>query len=113
MTEKAFQKMLLEAVDSTLASLGNSARQSVYYHLEKKYDISRDKIPSRIEDFDHGLEQIFGVGTRFLEVMMMKKLYEEMDSKGKILRLDQRKEFNFVDYVRAAESTYLRTKKRK
>ena len=111
MTEKAFQKLLLEAVDSTLASLGNSARQSVYYHLKKKFDISRDEIPSRIEDFDHGLEQIFGVGTRFLEVLMMKKLYEEMGSKGKILRLDQRKEFNFVDYVRAAQSTYLQMKK--
>lgn len=42
---------------------------------------------------------------------MMKKLYEEMGSKGKILRLDQRKEFNFVDYVRAAQSTYLQMKK--
>ena len=111
LTERAFQKLLLEAVDSTLSSLGDSARQSVYFHLEKKFDISRDEIPSRIEDFDHGLEQIFGVGTRFLEVLMMKKLYEEMGSKGKILQLDQRKEFKFVDYVRAAQLTYLQAKK--
>ncbi|MGD0160557.1 MAG: hypothetical protein ABSB89_09715 [Candidatus Bathyarchaeia archaeon] len=111
MTDKAFQELVLEAVDSTLASLGSSARQSVYYHLKKKFDISRDQIPGRIEDFDRGLEQIFGVGTRFLEVLMMKKLYEEMGSKGKILRLDQRKEFKFVDYIKAAQSTYSKMKK--
>jgi len=42
---------------------------------------------------------------------MMKKLYEEMGSKGKILRLDQRKEFKFVDYIKAAQSTYSKMKK--
>jgi hypothetical protein len=111
LTEKAFQKLVLKAVDSTLSSLGDSARQSVYFHLEKKFEISRDEIPGRIQDFEHGLEQIFGVGTRFLEVLIMKKLYEEIGSKGKILRLDQGKEFKFVDYVRAAELSYSRTKK--
>ena len=110
MTEKAFHKLLLEAVDSALSSLGDSARQSVYFHLEKKFDITRDEIPGRVEDFDHGLERIFGTGTRFLEVLIMKKLYEEIGSKGKILKLDQRNEFRFVDYVRAAERTYLQAK---
>jgi hypothetical protein len=110
LTEKAFHKLLLEAVDSALSSLGDSARQSVYFHLEKKFDITRDEIPGRVEDFDHGLERIFGTGTRFLEVLIMKKLYEEIASKGKILKLDQGNEFRFVDYVRAAERTYLQAK---
>ena len=111
MTEKAFHKLLLEAVDSTLCSLGDSARQSVYFHLEKKFHITRDEIPGRIEDFDHGLERIFGVGTRFLEVLIMKKLYEEMGSRGRVLRVGQRKEFRFVDYVRAAQLAYLQIRK--
>jgi hypothetical protein len=102
---------LLEAVDSTLSSLGDSARQAVYFHLEKKFNITRDEIPSRIEDFDCGLERIFGVGTRFLEVLIMKKLYEEMGSRGKVMRVDQRKEFKFIDYVRAAQLAYLQTRK--
>ena len=110
MTEKAFHKLLLEAVDSALSSLGDSARQSVYFHLEKKFDITRDEIPGRVDDFDHGLERIFGTGTRFLEVLIMKKLYEEIGSKGKILKLDQGNEFRFVDYVKAAERTYLQAK---
>lgn len=111
MTEKAFHKLLLEAVDSALSSLGDSARQSVYFHLEEKFDIARDEIPGRIGDFDHGLERIFGVGTLFLEVLIMKKLHEEMGSKGKVLKLDQGKEFKFLDYVKAAERTYLQSKK--
>ena len=111
MTEKAFHKLLLEAVDSALSSLGDSARQSVYFHLEKKFDITRDEIPGRVEDFDHGLERIFGAGTRFLEVLIMKKLYEEMGSKGKILKLDEGKEFKFADYLKAVERTYLQAKK--
>lgn len=103
--------MLLEAVDSALSSLGDSARQSIYFHLKKISDMTREEIPGRIEDFDLGLEKIFGAGTRFLEVLIMKKLYEEMGSKGKILKLNQGKDFKFVDYVKAAEQTYLQKKK--
>jgi hypothetical protein len=111
LTDKAFQRLLLKAVDSALSSLGDSARQSVYFHLEEKFDITRDEIPGRVEDFDRGLERIFGAGTRFLEVLIMKKLFEEMGSKGRILKLDQGNEFSFVDYVRAAQQTYSRTRK--
>jgi hypothetical protein len=107
LTKKAFHKLMLQAVDSALSSLGDSARQSIYFHLEKKFDLTRDDIPDRIEDFDHGLERIFGAGTRFLEVLIMKRLYEEMGSKGKVLKTDKSKEFKFVDYVKAVEQTYL------
>lgn len=111
MTGKAFDKLLLEAVDSALSSLGESARQSVYFHLEKKFDITRDKIPSRVEDFDRSLERIFGGGTRFLEILIMKKLYEEMGSTRKVLRMDSNGEFKFVDYVKAAERAYSQSRK--
>jgi hypothetical protein len=103
--------LLLEALDSALSTLGDSAKQSVYFHLEKKFDITRDEIPGRVEDFDHGLVRIFGAGAPFLEVLIMKKLYEEIGSKGKILKVDQGKEFKFVDYVKAAEQTYSQAKK--
>ena len=108
MKDKAFHKLLLNAVDSALSSLGESAKQSVYFHLGK-FHMKRNEIPVRIEDFDRGLERIFGAGTRFLEVLIMRKLYEEMGSKGKILKLDKTKEFKFIDYVSAAEKAYSRT----
>jgi hypothetical protein len=34
-----------------------------------------------------------------------------MGSKGKILKLDEGKEFKFADYVKAVERTYLQAKK--
>jgi hypothetical protein len=112
LTEKAFQKLFLDAVDSVLSSLGESARQSIYFHLEKKFKLTRDKIPNHIEDFEHGLERIFGLGTGFLETLIMKKLYENMGLKGTILKLDEEKKLTFLDYVKAAEHSYLRTKKK-
>ena len=111
LTEKAFRQLLFEAVDSALSSLGESAKQSVYFHLEKKFDITKDEIPTRVLDFDQGLEKIFGTGARFLEVLIMKKLYEEIGAKGKILKLEQSKEFKFVDYVKAVEMTYFQSKR--
>ena len=110
MTENDFGKLLVEAVDSALSSLGDSARQSVYFHLEKKFKIKKSNVPNRIDDFSHGLERIFGQGAQFLEILIMKKLYEEMGFQGDILKVEQKKEFRFTDYVKAAEQKYLEAK---
>lgn len=107
MTSKSFGEILLEAVDEALASLGNSAKQSIYYHLKEKFKISREDIPNRIEDFAEGLEKIFGIGARFLEILIMKKLYERI---GKPLEWDESKEFAFVNYVEAARRSFKRVK---
>jgi hypothetical protein len=106
LTGKDFHELFLQAVDSALSSLGDSARQSIFFHLETRFKIPRDEIPDRLEDFEKGLEKIFGPGTKFLEVLIMKKLYERMEPKGKIMKLDDDKDFKFIDYVRATERTY-------
>jgi len=113
LTEKTFQKLFLEAVDSAFSSLGDSAKQSIYFHLENKFKIARNEIPRRLKDFEDGLEKIFGAGNRFLEVLIMKKLYEKLGSEGNILKWDEDKEFNFVDYVKAAEQNFSQGKRKK
>jgi len=40
-----FDRLLLEAVDEGLMSLGESVRQVIYYHLEKNNSLRRDAIP--------------------------------------------------------------------
>lgn len=107
MTGKSFEEILLEAVDEALASLGESAKQSIYYHLEEKFRIPRKDIPNRIEDFAEGLEKIFGIGARFLEIMIMKKLYDRIE---KPLEWDESKEFAFVSYVEAARRSFKKVK---
>ena len=112
MAEKAFQKLFLESVDSAFSSLGESAKQSIFFHLESEFKITRDEIPCRLEDFDNGLEKIFGTGSRFLEVLIMKNLFERIGGEGKILKWDEGKEFRFVDYVKAAQRNLTRHKRK-
>jgi hypothetical protein len=70
MTKKTFDELLLEAIDEALASLGESAKQSIYFHLQEKFKVSKSQIPKRIKDFADGLEKIFGVGAQFLEIFL-------------------------------------------
>jgi hypothetical protein len=101
--EKKFDRIFLEAVDEALASLGESARQSIYFHLDRKFNVPREDIPRRYEDFARGLEKIFGVGSRFIEILIMKKLH---DKTGQSLEWNDTKEFVFVEYVTAAKRSF-------
>ncbi|MEM2947839.1 MAG: hypothetical protein QXN96_06360 [Candidatus Bathyarchaeia archaeon] len=103
MTNKSFDDILLEAVDEALASLGESVKQSIYYHLEEKFRIPRKEIPNRVKEFAEGLEKIFGIGARFLEILIMRKLYDRI---GKPIDWDENKEFAFANYVEAARRSF-------
>ncbi|MEM2463251.1 MAG: hypothetical protein QXY07_01040 [Candidatus Bathyarchaeia archaeon] len=103
MARKTFDELLLEAVDEALSTLGDSAKQSIYFHLQDKFKISREDIPKRISEFAEGLEKIFGLGARFLEIMIMKRLYTYI---GQPLEWDEQKEFVFVNYVEAARAAF-------
>jgi hypothetical protein len=105
---KAFEKLLIEAVDEALASLGESAKQAIYFHLENKFKISRNEIPHHVEDFCEGLEKIFGLGAQFLEILVMKKLYERI---GQPLKWNENKALMFVEYVEVAKSGFLKERK--
>jgi len=104
---KTFDEILLEAIDEALSSLGESAKQSIYFHLEDKFKISRDEIPKRLKEFAEGLEKIFGVGARFLEIMIMKRLYAHI---GKPLEWGESEEFVFLNYVEAARRSFQKVK---
>lgn len=103
MTRKTFDQILLEAVDEALSSLGESAKQSIYFHLQDKFKISKEDIPRHIKEFAEGLEKIFGLGARFLEIMIMKQLYAHI---GQPLEWDEDEEFVFVNYVEAARRSF-------
>jgi len=104
---EAFENLLLEAVDEALASLGDSAKQAIYYHLEDKFKITKNEIPNRLKDFTEGLEKIFGLGARFIEILIMKKLYEKV---GQHLEWNESKELIFSEYVTAAKQSFQKKK---
>lgn len=109
MARKSFEKLLLEAVDEALASLGDSAKQSIYFHIERKFEIRKSEIPYRVEEFTEGLEKIFGLGARFIEILVMKRLYERI---GQPLEWDEDKELVFAEYVVAARRSFQKKKQK-
>jgi hypothetical protein len=105
LAKKTFKRILLEVVDDALASLGESARQAIYFHLETKFGLPKSEIPSHLEDFDSGLEKIFGPGARFLEIMIMRKLHTKLNQP---MLWDEDKGLLFVDYVSAVRQSFLK-----
>ena len=75
---KPFEEILIESVDEAFSCLGESAKKTIYWHLEADFFITRAEIPIRLEDFSEKLELIFGAGARHLEIMIMKKLHEKI-----------------------------------
>lgn len=108
--EREFDRLLLESVDEALSSLGEASKEAIYFHLEKSFNIKKCEIPMRIEDFAHAMEKIFGLGASFLEVLIMKRLYNKI---GGVFQLEESENFVFTEYVAAVKRSFLKGKREK
>jgi hypothetical protein len=79
-------------------------KQSIYFHIENKFCITRNDIPESLQDFQGGLEKIFGAGAQFIEILIMKNLHSRI---GIPLRMES-KQLEFLKYVDAAKESYLK-----
>lgn len=52
-----FDKILLNAIDEALNSLGESVKHSIYFHIESKFYVPRNRIPENLEEFQGALEK--------------------------------------------------------
>jgi hypothetical protein len=102
MAKVNFEKLLLEAIDESLASMGESPKQAIYYHLEKGFNVKKQEIPCKTEAFVLAVEKLFGIGANFIESLILKKLYEKAGLKGKE---DSFKKLTFVETVAAVKKT--------
>lgn len=105
-----FERLLLEAVDEGLSSLGESSKQAIYFHLKVGFNLKRHEIPYKIEDFANAIEKIFGLGANFLEILIMKRLYEKV---GRPIKWQESKDFTFTEYVAAVRRSFLEEKRAK
>lgn len=101
---KGFDKLLLGSIDDALGALGESAKQSVYIHIERNFRIARNEIPENLSQFQEGLEKIFGMGARLLEILIMKNLYSKI---GHEFNMDKNQQLEFIRYVNAARLSFL------
>jgi hypothetical protein len=101
-----FRNILLQAVDESLASIGESSKQAIYFHIEKSFRIRKEDIPQNIDVFANAIEKIFGVGADFLEILIMKRLHEKI--KGEF-ELNNISELKFVEYVNSVQRSIEKT----
>jgi hypothetical protein len=72
--------VILEAIDEAFLSLGEEARAAIYLYLEKSVGIKNQEIPFRLDDFQSALEQLFGVGSKYMEILFMKKMHSKLQT---------------------------------
>jgi hypothetical protein len=108
MLKHDFEKLLLEAVDEGLSSLGQSSMQAIYFHLEKNFNVKKQEIPCKIEVFEDAIEKFFGLGANFLEILFMKRLHEKIEG---VYVWHESSDLTFAEYVKAAKRGFLEKKR--
>jgi hypothetical protein len=101
--EKEFEKLLIEAVDEGLETLGESGKHMIFFHLDKSYSVKRHEIPKKPEAFAIGLEKIFGAGASVLERLIVKSLYSKLGLDYE--DVESRPFVDYVNHVREANDT--------
>jgi hypothetical protein len=87
---------IMEAVDESLASFGDSVRQVVYFQLQNNYNVPKQEIPTKIEEFAEAIEAIFGIGARLIEMKIIETLYSKANG---FLYIPKDEDLMFKDYV--------------
>jgi hypothetical protein len=103
LVEPEFDVLLLEATDEALSALGDSIMQTVYFHVERSFHIKKHEIPHRLGAFTEAVENIFGVGANFIEILIMKKLHEKVDAH---FRWNESARFGLAQYVSEAKRVF-------
>jgi len=103
-----FEKTLLEAVDCALLTLGESPRKAVYYHLGKRFQLSREEIPDDTDKFSDALNTIFGPGAEVIEKLIVKNLYNKLN-----LNFEEKTRFEIDEYINLAREIAKREQQRK
>jgi hypothetical protein len=102
LNKNQFNNALLKAIDESFSWIGETEKRTIYFYLAAKYNINKNDIPNRIEDFTKAIEDIFGMGAKILEIKIMKNLFTKI---GYSLQyLDTEEGLEFTKYIQAARA---------
>lgn len=101
-----FDIILLETIDEIFSSFGRSCKQALYSQLKNTFKIKKQEIPRRIEDFAKAIEQIFGVGAKFIELKIIAALHKKVPN---FVYLPQMVDIVFAEYVASLRRYFLVT----
>ena len=110
MPKRDFEKILLEAVDEGLSSLGQSSSRAIYFHLEKSFNVKKQEIPFKIEVFADAIEKIFGLGANSIEIVIMKRLHKKTEE---AFELHESTDLAFTECVNTVKRAFLEKKRAK
>jgi hypothetical protein len=72
----SLDRPLIESIDAALSALGTSTRDSVLLYLRKRYSISLEEVPRRMDEFLQALHTLLGYGARVIEKLVIARLVE-------------------------------------
>lgn len=65
---------VIDCIDKSLETFGESVKQAIYWRLEVEYRLRRKDIVSKPDVFSLNLSKIFGVGTKTVEHVIIERL---------------------------------------
>ncbi len=83
-----FNNFLIASIDESLILLGEPVKNELYLQLELKFNIKKNDIPQRLEEFSEILHKVFGLGASRLEVKFLRKLDSKIPSGCKCIDAD-------------------------
>lgn len=99
--KRPFSQILIEATDEGLEAFGEQTKNVVYYHLEREFGVRKEEIPQKLEEFDKGLKNLFGLGGELVETHILKNLYRRL---GQTFEAIENR--NFQNCIRDAERNF-------
>ncbi len=104
--QNKLDKIILDAVDESLALFGDSVRKNIYLQLQNDYRIEKQHIPPKIDEFTLAIEEIFGAGARLVEMKIMETLHTKMQG---FLYISKNKDLMFKDYVQSIRYSFAKS----
>jgi hypothetical protein len=78
-SEERFNRVLVKSVEETITTvLGGNVAEAFGYHFYAFLGLTRDEIPSHVEELCSALVESFGVGGRVLERAICRSLFGEL-----------------------------------
>lgn len=74
-----FEAILLDAIDDGLMNLGESTKSLLYTYLAAALSLKKDQIPKRLQDFTAAIGDIFKLGRKVIDGLVLKTLCEKIN----------------------------------
>lgn len=113
-----FDKSLSEAIDETLASMGEAIKNTVYFKLETRFNIPKEEIPKHLNEFTDFLYKTFGLGAALFEIKCLQNLHSKINVNIPVIKEELSmpkwitEGMTFEDYVCEARNNYCKPSRR-